>query len=94
MTVTLFLCTLYYMGVPQASNSAAVYTALRPFVLRLFASKSLANLHHSLACAHFRFNVLWLAVLYEANHLYLNGIPFSIYTLFIGSHFSGNATKA
>jgi len=64
MTVTLFLCTLYYMGVPQASNSAAEYIparALLSFVLRPFASKSLPNLHQSLVCAPFRFNALCLA---------------------------------
>jgi hypothetical protein len=61
--------------------------ALLSFVLRLFASKSLAKLHKSFVCVHFRINALWLAAWYQADPLYLIGIPFSIYTLFICLYF-------
>lgn len=36
MTVTMFLCTFYYMGVPQASNPATEYTPSPCFTLVCF----------------------------------------------------------
>jgi hypothetical protein len=62
---------------------------LRPFSIRLFALTPLANLHHFLICAHFRFNFLRLAAFCYANPLFLIGISFFIYAQFLHECYQG-----
>jgi hypothetical protein len=44
--------------------------------------------------SHFRFNALWLAACYYTNALFMMGISFFIYDVFIYTHVFKNATSA